>query len=532
MGGGISKHSDDASFQAEATTTTSEKPMQQQQPEKDKDKEESNCPMNSKDGSGYNFPSMTQMFRAVAIHGPGGSKPLSEEERAKAMAKTNDDGSSGGSGGGCPVKHAPPQPPSSSSDGGGCPVKARHQEYNVYSQPIDKMNNMPKGAKTQLPNPSQQMELPTNRVSSTIPKGGDGVETTWTYPSPQQFYNALSRKGKMDNTNNQSGGGGGGAGESSEEVAASEEDMSSVVALHNNMNEKTWAKVVEWERQTYDETSTPKLLKFTGCPHDLSPKAAIKHYLLGHPLPYDRHDWTILRNDGTTTRYIIDYYYDETRASLSENSSMPKLHDRSGTPSLLVDVRPALDGASPLFARAVQMPYRIMTGQTTYEMLPLKGTKELASQVNESIEVWKSIQKMRIADQQQAQKVAATTTDNNNNDENKNNNAVIEIDEERAKEIALRFASALNDCSGARKNVANCSTEEEHSKASMDLTLCFGKTLCPVQHKTLLKILSFDNTDDADAKTEAALETLTECVMLKTAERRVAREQHPTLFQE
>jgi cytochrome c heme-lyase len=516
MGGGISKHSDDASFQAEATTTTSEKPMQQQQPEK----EDSKCPMHNKDGSGYNF-SLTQMFRAVAVHGPGGSKPLSEEERAKAMAKANDGGSGGGR---CPVKHAPP-PPSSSSDGGGsggCPVKARHQEYNVYSQPIDKMNNMPKGAKTQLPNPSQQIELPTDRVSSTIPKGGDGVETTWTYPSPQQFYNALSRKGKMDNANNQSGGGDGGESSEGSEGAASEEDMSSVVALHNNMNEKTWAKVVEWEHQTYDETSTPKLLKFTGCPHDLSPKAAIKHYLLGHPLPYDRHDWTILRSDGTTTRYIIDYYYDETRASLSEDSAMPKLHDRSGTPSLLVDVRPALDGASPLFARAVQMPYRIMTGQTTYEMLPLKGTKELAGQVNESVEVWKSIQKSRIADQQQ--KVAATTTDSNN--------AVIEIDEERAKEIALRFASALNDCSGARKNVTNCSTEEEYSKASMDLTMCFGKTLCPVQHKTLLNILSSDNTDDDDAKTEAALETLTECVMLKTAERRVAREQHPILFQE
>jgi hypothetical protein len=239
MGGGISKHSDDASFQAEATTTTSEQqPMRhqeepQQQPEKEK--EVSKCPMHNKDGRGYNF-SLTQMFRAISVHGPKGSKPLSEEERAKAMANNNG-GGSGGGGGGCPVKHAPSSSYSSDGGGGGCPVKARHQEYNVYSQPIDKMNNMPKGAKTQLPNPSQQIELPTDRVSSTIPKGGDGVETTWTYPSPQQFYNALSRKGKMDNTNNRSSGGG-----ESSEVAASEEDMTSVVALHNNMNEKTCAK--------------------------------------------------------------------------------------------------------------------------------------------------------------------------------------------------------------------------------------------------------------------------------------------------
>ena len=105
-------------------------------------------------------------------------------------------------------------------------------------------------------------------------------------------------------------------------------------------------------------------------------KGALKHYLFGHPLPYDRHDWTVLRDDGTTVRYVIDYYYDETRASSSDESAMPELHDRSGTPSLLVDVRPALDGLGSFIQRAVQMPYKIATGQTKYEMLPLIGTSE------------------------------------------------------------------------------------------------------------------------------------------------------------
>jgi Cytochrome c/c1 heme lyase len=90
--------------------------------------------------------------------------------------------------------------------------------------------------------------------------------------------------------------------------------MASVLALHNNRNEKTWAKVVEWEHQTYSNTAQPKQLKCMGRPHDLSPKATFKHFVLGHPLSYDRHDWTFLREDATTVRYVIDYYYDDSRA--------------------------------------------------------------------------------------------------------------------------------------------------------------------------------------------------------------------------
>mmetsp|Transcript_20978 Transcript_20978/g.39202 ORF Transcript_20978/g.39202 Transcript_20978/m.39202 type:complete len:377 (+) Transcript_20978:2-1132(+) len=366
---------------------------------------------------------------------------------------------------------------------------------------------MPKGVKTQMPNAYQKAELSTERVSSSIPKGGD-TSSTWTYPSPQQFYNALSRKGKLNPQQN--------------DEEASEEDMATVVALHNNMNEKTWAKVVEWERQTFRESATPKLLKFMGRPHDLSPKARFKHYVLGHPLPYDRHDWTVLREDGSTVRYVIDYYYDESRARETEDSSHPDLHDRDATPSLLVDVRPAMDGPEQLYARAIQMPYKIYTQKTNYQPLPLRGTPEMAQQVQESIQVWKSIQQARKQQQQQehleeeAEEVAEFMQE------------VMTITDSQAKEIAITFAKAIEDCQKERRNIANCSSEEECSRASVDLTMCMGERLCPVQHKSLVKVLS---DEDEDQKIEAALETLTECVMLKTAERRVAREQHPSLFQ-
>jgi hypothetical protein len=102
------------------------------------------------------------------------------------------------SGGGCPMKRSdgsysfsltslgrgfqhpavtgqtPPNAASTGSKGGdgACPVVAKpkqHQEYNVYSQPIDPSNQMP-GTANQLPAPQQSKPLSTDRVVSTIPK--------------------------------------------------------------------------------------------------------------------------------------------------------------------------------------------------------------------------------------------------------------------------------------------------------------------------------------------------------------------------
>jgi cytochrome c heme-lyase len=49
----------------------------------------------------------------------------------------------------------------------------------------------------QQPAPDQPFALPTNRQKSTIPKAvdDDSPATTWEYPSPQMFWNAMLRKG-------------------------------------------------------------------------------------------------------------------------------------------------------------------------------------------------------------------------------------------------------------------------------------------------------------------------------------------------
>ncbi|KAJ9066027.1 holocytochrome c synthase [Entomophthora muscae] len=119
-------------------------------------------------------------------------------------------------------------------------------------------NNMP-----YLPNQAvngQDSPLSLEKVTSSIPKGnqptGDDSSSKWEYPSPQQFYNALVRKG----------------------YETPIESIETMVDIHNFLNEGAWEEILKWE-------------KF----HERAPK------------PFDRHDWIVDRG-GKPVRYIIDYY--------------------------------------------------------------------------------------------------------------------------------------------------------------------------------------------------------------------------------
>lgn len=138
---------------------------------------------------------------------------------------------------------------------------------------------------SQEPAPNQAIALPTERDPSSIPKGtGDG---NWEYPSPQQMYNALLRKGYTDT-----------------DITAVE----SMVAVHNFLNEGAWNEIVEWERrfgkglmrgweimkrgeenapmmlrrleaQENDPEPQPTLIRFQGRPKEMTPKAALLQVL-------------------------------------------------------------------------------------------------------------------------------------------------------------------------------------------------------------------------------------------------------------
>jgi cytochrome c heme-lyase len=208
---------------------------------------------------------------------------------------------------------------------------------------------------------TQSVNLPLERETSTIPKG-DG--SLWEYPSPQQMYNAMLRKGYTDT-----------------DITAVE----SMVGVHNFLNEGAWAEIMGWERRfsrglaegyeickkgedvanfmlgTHDDpfdTTTwdqkdvqpPKLLRFTGRPTEPTPKSQILQWLgyvmpekFGTAPPFDRHDWFVERCNEKgckEIRYVIDYYEGEP--------------EPTGEPVFFLDVRPAVDGPTSAAERLIR----------------------------------------------------------------------------------------------------------------------------------------------------------------------------------
>lgn len=185
----------------------------------------------------------------------------------------------------------------------------------MYGNRLDPRNLMPTSP-NQTPSPGQGAPLSTDRERSSIPKVSDpNAPDVWVYPSQQMFYNALSRKGKATDVE--------------------EADMDAVVAVHNSMNEATWAEVLAWERAYHaGECAHPSLAQFRGRPHDRSPASRFRGALRGYPAPFDRHDWVVDRC-GTPVRYVIDYYHwDDGRAEPIE-----------------IHVRPAADSAAAVWDR-------------------------------------------------------------------------------------------------------------------------------------------------------------------------------------
>jgi len=206
----------------------------------------------------------------------------------------------------CPVKH------DGGSDGwrSECPAHA-HLQKDLVMDPqtadLDPKNMMPPA--NQMPAPDQPFPLPTERVTSSIPKAG--TEDNWVYPSPQMFWNAMLRKGWRW-----------------KEEQISQKDMNAIISIHNVNNEEAWREVLKWEALHATECIAPKLKSFSGRAQDFSPRARVRHWL-GYQLPFDRHDWIVDRC-GKDVRYVIDYY-----DAGPVNKETMKF--------ALLDVRPAMD---------------------------------------------------------------------------------------------------------------------------------------------------------------------------------------------
>ncbi|TKX26294.1 cytochrome c heme lyase [Elsinoe australis] len=282
---------------------------------------------------------------------------------------------------GCPMHQklgspatSPPTPPATSltppapSESSACPYKPSEPSSpsastsNVLSK-LNPLNLMPRNLDNTR-STSQTISLDLDREPSTIPRG-DGSGTTWEYPSPQQMYNAMLRKGYTDTP---------------------AEDVPAMVSVHNFLNEGAWAEIVDWEtrfagglqrgwqickrgeenapivadilarRERLEgkvtvEDKPPSLVRFMGRPDEMTPKARIMQ-LMGWAWPtryeteppFDRHDWFVrrIRPDGgeEEKRYVIDYY-----------SGPP---EPTGEPVFYLDVRPAVDGPTAAAERLLR----------------------------------------------------------------------------------------------------------------------------------------------------------------------------------
>lgn len=561
-------------------------------------KEQSNgggCPMKNIDGSYRIMPGFASLFGKMAGHPPVDVSKIKVANDAQdvstSTANTTTDSNSNVTDStvqqsiGCPVKNGSSssswnilrrgKSPSSSSE---VESTQQQQQYDVYSRPLpmDPTNNMPvvnptNVARNSLPAPGQNVALPTERVVSTIPKVAGGDEkATWTYPSPQMFYNALARKGKLDED-------------------TKEEDMISVVAIHNCMNEGTWGRILQWEKvlnptkedegEEKGNASGPSLTKFMGRPTDLSPKAAFKHYILNHPLPFDRHDWTVTRSnsDGSVedVRYVIDYYHDDKAALEEEGSGLPQMNEGIGSggkiQSLLVDVRPAADSVSEVWGRMVTMPLArrgcrsilecvLFKGEgnardkSDFEPLPLSPNDSLKESLSESKQVWDNIQKdaanqKGVGAKDGGKKACASDSlEDEKKVENVSSAAEqgrktvdVKVDEEKftkseATKVANTFSQILSQCQDTRTALANCNSDEECQKAFMGMTVCAGQFMCPLQHSSLLNALeshgSADNEEMAEAKINTALDVLGECVANYDSRASAAKRQYPDVFED
>jgi len=130
----------------------------------------------------------------------------------------------------CPVPHNSSTAPQQASAPAKCPVphdKAPAPTQEPAKCPIDHtaidpLNQMPRLSHEKAP--GQVIDLPTERTESSIPRTDSG---RWDYPSPQQFYNALVRKG----------------------WETPEEHVVTMVEIHNFLNEEAWEEVKKWERR-------------------------------------------------------------------------------------------------------------------------------------------------------------------------------------------------------------------------------------------------------------------------------------------
>ena len=147
----------------------------------------------------------TQQAKCPIQHSPSPSPKTPPSKCSVDLGSTASSSTPSGSG-----------PPSQPSGGlAVCPID------HGTNETLNPLNQMPTLAQERAT--GQAKDLPLDRETSSIPRAKDSSK--WEYPSAQQFYNALVRKG----------------------WETPEEHVQTMVDIHNFLNEEAWQEILKWE---------------------------------------------------------------------------------------------------------------------------------------------------------------------------------------------------------------------------------------------------------------------------------------------
>ncbi len=175
--------------------------------------------------------------------------------------------------------------------------------------------------------------------------------------------------------------------------------------------------------------------------------------------------------------------------------------------------------------------------------MPLLPTVALQKQGSDSLTVWEQIQAAVVSNKK--------TLDNTKEETQLNIDSMSSaqlpttnynhITESQTRDVAKSFALILENCRKTQHQVDQCSNDTDCAKASLDLTFCMGKIMCPLQHEAVTRIIkqeggelsgynSSKNTKDWDTQMDVTLENLATCIQLKSEQGVSARRLYPSLF--
>ena len=345
------------------------------------EKPKSRCPVDHSklsDGKDGQPSSLWSLFGSSSSSPTGGQGLGTPESQQQHIEKQQQETSSkfNPSGGGCPVDHGRISNANLKASEANKPsflasLFGWKNEKKNTSQKSDQdiVASLEEAAKySQLPQPGQSIPLSTHRATSSIPRGlqhnddeeapsppfhqpssssstsnsctstelaggsstGDGGPQNWVYPSEQQVFNAMKRKGWQ---------------------GIEETSIPSFLQIHNSVNERSWKQLCDWEQETSslsggNNDKDITLVRFQGRPNTLTPKAFILSSLGLAPKPFDRHDWYIDNGVDHEKRYVLDFYMYEDGPSTRGGGG-----SAGGIPRVEIDVRPAMDTPQAVLAR-------------------------------------------------------------------------------------------------------------------------------------------------------------------------------------